>query len=174
MEQNIILVNENDEEIGYGEKMAVHKAAQLHRAFSIFVLNSKNELMLQKRAHHKYHSGGLWTNTCCSHPLKGEDQEITIHNRLVEEMGFDTSLKKLFYFTYKAELENGLTEYELDHVYLGRFEGEPKPNPEEVCDWKWMDIEEFKTDLKDNPQNYTYWVNYAFEEFYSYYKNEKM
>lgn len=174
MEKNIILVNENDEEIGYGEKLDVHKKAQLHRAFSIFVLNGKNELLLQKRAYHKYHSGGLWTNTCCSHPLKGEDQEITIHSRLIEEMGFDTPLKKLFYFIYRAKLENGLTEYELDHVYLGRYEGDPKPNPEEVCDWKWMDLDEFRADLKTNPQNYTYWVNHAFEQFYANYKKEQL
>jgi len=165
MSQELILVNENDEEIGFGEKLSVHKNAQLHRAFSIFVVNKNNELLLQKRALKKYHSGGLWANTCCSHPLKGEDQVQAIHHRLVAEMGFDCDLKKLFHFIYRVELDNGLTEYELDHVYLGRYEGNPKPNSGEVCDFKWMDLNELKTDLEVNPQSYAYWLKYAFDQF---------
>lgn len=172
MKQQLILVNENDEEIGYGEKMPVHQNAQLHRAFSIFVMNSKNQLLLQRRALHKYHSGGLWANTCCSHPLKGEKEEETIHQRLQEEMGFDCELSPLFKFIYRAELDNGLTEYEYDHVYLGQFEGDPNPNPEEVCDYRWFDLEELKIDIVENQHNYTYWVKKAFDQFYESYSIE--
>lgn len=167
MNQQLILVNEKDEEIGYGDKLPVHQNAQLHRAFSIFVLNSKNQLLLQKRAYHKYHSGGLWANTCCSHPIKGEEQERTIHRRLIEEMGFDCDLKHLFHFIYRAELDHGLTEYEYDHVYVGNFEGQPKPDPEEVCEWKWMDVDHVRDDILKNPMEYTYWIRQAFEQFYA-------
>ena len=172
MNQELILVNEYDEEIGYGEKLNVHKNAQLHRAFSIFVVNKDNQLLLQRRANNKYHSGGLWANTCCSHPLKGEDQEQAIHRRLIEEMGFDCDLKKLFSFIYRVEFDNGLTEHELDHVYLGRHDHDPHPNPNEVSDFKWMDLDELKIDLEVNNQNYTFWINHAFEQFYTKFKNE--
>jgi len=172
MKEELILVNEQDEEIGFGEKLKVHKNAQLHRAFSIFVINKKNQLLLQRRAFSKYHSGGLWANTCCSHPLRGEDQELTLHRRLMEEMGFDCNLKKLFHFIYKVELDNGLTEYELDHVYLGRHENDPNPNPKEVNNFKWMDLDKLKIDLEVNNQNYTYWIKHAFDQFYTAYKNE--
>lgn len=172
MNQELILVNELDEEIGYGEKMQVHRDANLHRAFSIFVLNDHDELLLQRRALEKYHSGGLWTNTCCSHPVRGEEQEATVHRRLIEEMGFDCDVKPLFSFIYHAELDNELTEHELDHVYLGKFNGSPNPNPEEVCDWKWIDLDKLRSDLKENPSNYTYWLNHAYEQFYNYIKNK--
>ena len=171
MNQHLIIVNENDEEIGYGEKMNVHRNAFLHRAFSIFVINSQDELLLQQRAHNKYHSGGLWTNTCCSHPIKGEPQDITIHRRLREEMGFDCELEHLFKFIYKVKLDNDLTEYECDHVYLGRFDGIPKPNPNEVVDYKWMSLTNLRHELRLHPQNYTYWLNHAFEEFHETYYN---
>ena len=169
MSKELILVNEVDQEIGYGEKLSVHQNAQLHRAFSIFVVNDQDQLMLQKRAYSKYHSGGLWTNTCCSHPLKGEEQDQTVHNRLLDEMGFDCELTKLFHFIYKAELDKGLTEHELDYVYFGRYNHEPKLNPEEACDWKWMDLDELRTDLLQNPDQYTFWINDAFERFYQIY-----
>jgi isopentenyl-diphosphate delta-isomerase len=171
MNQQLILVNEKNEEIGYGEKLPVHQNAQLHRAFSIFVMNSQNQLLLQKRAYHKYHSGGLWANTCCSHPIRGEEQENTIHRRLVEEMGFDCELKQMFHFIYRAELDNGLTEYEYDHVYLGKYEGIPDPNPDEVCEWKWMDLDEVNDDIKKNPDTYTYWIKQAFNQFYAIYSD---
>ena len=148
MANNLILVDEQDNITGYGEKMEVHREGRLHRAFSIFVVNNAGQLMLQRRALEKYHSGGLWANTCCSHPLKGEEPTETVHNRLQEEMGFDCALKPMFTFIYKAEFDNGLTEYELDQVYLGRYEGKPNPNPSEVCEWKWMDIEALKDDLE--------------------------
>lgn len=169
MANSLILVDEYDNITGYGEKMAVHREGQLHRAFSIFVVNSAGQLMLQRRAIDKYHSGGLWANTCCSHPLKGEEPTETTHNRLQEEMGFDCDLKPLFTFIYKAEFDNGLTEYELDQVYLGNYEGTPNPNPNEVCDWKWMDIEVLKSDLEQSPEKYVYWLKAAFEKFYTNY-----
>ena len=165
MNQELILVDENDVVIGYGEKLQVHKNAQLHRAFSIFVLNNNSELLLQKRAYNKYHSGGLWANTCCSHPIRGEDQEVTTQRRLVEEMGIQCSLRKIFSFMYKAELDNGLTEFEYDHVYLGKFEGNPVPNAEEVCDWKWINLGILKEELQEHPERYAYWLLHAFEQF---------
>lgn len=171
MEQQLILVDERDQVVGYGEKMEVHKKAQLHQAFSIFVMNKNNELLLQMRALSKYHSGALWANTCCSHPVKDEEQSVTVHRRLKEEMGFSCELKPLFSFIYKAQLDKGLTEHEFDHVYTGNYEGSPDPNPEEVGDWKWMNIENLKHDLEKNPQDYVYWIKPAFEKFYSYFKS---
>ena len=169
MDQDLILVNELDEAIGFGEKMAVHQQGLLHRAFSIFVVNANDEFLLQKRAYHKYHSGGLWTNTCCCHPVRGEDQELTIHRRLQEEMGFDCELEQLFRFIYEVRLDNELTEHEYDHVYLGRFDGKPQPNPDEVADYKWLHLNDLRQDLKQNPADYTFWFNYAFDQFYETY-----
>lgn len=169
MSDQLILVDEEDNAIGHGEKMEVHEKGQLHRAFSIFVVNDKNELMLQKRALHKYHSGGLWANTCCSHPIKSEDQEVTVKRRLMEEMGFTCEIKPLFSFIYKASLDHGLTEHEFDHVYLGHYEGSPSPNPDEVGDWRWIGIETLKTDLVENSDQYVYWLQVAFQQFYDEY-----
>ena len=121
--------------------------------------------MLQRRALSKYHSGGLWANTCCSHPLRGEILEEAIHSRLLHEMGFDCELYKLFHFIYHVELDNGLIEYELDNVYLGFYEGMPKLHPDEVAEWKWMNIDELKHDLAKNPDSYVYWLKEAFEQF---------
>lgn len=174
MEQTLILVDEKDNITGYGEKLKVHQEGHLHRAFSLFVVNSKGELLIQRRALDKYHSGGLWANTCCSHPLKGEEKDQTIHRRLQEEMGFDCPLTPLFHFIYRAEFDNGLTEYELDHVYIGFYEGRPHPNPEEVCDWKWIDIEELKRDIRQTPDAYVYWLKAAFDEFYRHYRDQKI
>ena len=132
-EEKVILVNSDDEQIGLMPKMEAHEKAVLHRAFSVFVVNSKNELMLQQRAFQKYHSPGLWTNTCCSHQREGEDNIEAGLRRLEEEMGFKTPLEYLFNFIYKAPFDNGLTEHELDHVMLGRYEGVPTINPDEVA-----------------------------------------
>jgi isopentenyl-diphosphate delta-isomerase len=170
MEQELILVDEDNNIIGYGKKLEVHQKGFLHRAFSIFVVNNKGQLMLQKRAVEKYHSGGLWANTCCSHPLKGEEREDTIHKKLVQEMGFDCDLKPLFKFIYRAELDNDMIEYELDQVYIGSYEKNPIPNPEEVCEWKWMDIELLKKNLEQSPKIYAYWLKAAFAEFYINYR----
>ncbi|MDD2907505.1 MAG: isopentenyl-diphosphate Delta-isomerase [Candidatus Gracilibacteria bacterium] len=157
MQENIIIVDEFDREIGVGEKMEVHEKALLHRAFSILVFNSKGELMLQQRDMQKYHSGGLWTNTCCSHPRDGEDLEHAIHRRLQEEMGFDTELTKKTELIYKAELDNELTEHEYLHVYKGFFDLEPNLNPDEAMDYKWISPNDLKIDIEKNPDAYTKW-----------------
>jgi isopentenyl-diphosphate delta-isomerase len=167
-EEQVILVNENDEQIGLMPKLEAHEKAVLHRAFSVFVLNDKKEVMLQQRAHQKYHSPLLWTNTCCSHQRDGETNIQAGTRRLREEMGFETELKELFHFIYKAPFENGLTEHELDHVMIGYYEGEPLINPEEVEDWKWMSIEAIKMDMLEHPDLYTVWFKIIFDEFYHF------
>ncbi|MBP6551238.1 MAG: isopentenyl-diphosphate Delta-isomerase [Flavobacterium sp.] len=167
-EENVILVNTNDEQIGLMPKMEAHEKAVLHRAFSVFVLNEKNEIMLQQRASHKYHSPLLWTNTCCSHQRDGETNLQAGNRRLQEEMGFETELKELFHFIYKAPFDNGLTEHELDHVMIGYYNGEPKINPEEVENWKWMGIEEVQKDMQSHPEVYTVWFKIIFDEFYHF------
>lgn len=167
-EEQVILVNTNDEPIGLMPKLEAHQKAVLHRAFSVFILNEKNEVMLQQRAHHKYHSPLLWTNTCCSHQRAGESNIQAGKRRLQEEMGFVTELKELFHFIYKAPFDNGLTEHELDHVMVGYYENEPEINPEEVESWKWMPIEEIRHDLLQNPDLYTVWFKIIFDEFYHY------
>jgi len=169
-EEKVILVNSNDEPIGLIPKMEAHEKALLHRAFSVFVINSNNELMLQQRALQKYHSPGLWTNTCCSHQRDGEENIEAGLRRLQEEMGFETPLEYLFNFIYKAPFDNGLTEHELDHVMLGRYEGKPSINPEEVASWKWMDIDLIHADLINNPADYTVWFAIIFDRFYNHLK----
>ena len=169
-EEKVILVNSNNEPIGLMPKMEAHEKALLHRAFSVFVINSNNELMLQQRALQKYHSPGLWTNTCCSHQRDGEENIEAGLRRLQEEMGFETPLEYLFNFIYKAPFDNGLTEHELDHVMLGRYEGEPSINPEEVASWKWMDIDLIHADLINNPADYTVWFAIIFDRFYNHLK----
>jgi isopentenyl-diphosphate Delta-isomerase len=155
---DVILVDKKDKEIGTMEKIEAHKKGLLHRAFSIFVFNSDNELLLQKRADSKYHSPGLWTNTCCSHPTPNSTIEKDIHERLKDEMGFDCELKKSFTFIYRAEFDNGLTENEFDHVFIGHYENNPKPNEKEVSDYKWLSLDKLKKDIIDNPNIYTYWL----------------
>lgn len=156
-EEKVILVDAQDNELGTMDKLEAHQKGLLHRAFSVFVFNNKNELMLQQRALNKYHSGGLWTNTCCSHPRPNEVPETGIHRRLKEEMGFDCELNYVFKFLYKAELDKGLTEHELDHVFIGRYDGEPNLNPEEACNWRFMQIESIEEDIKQAPEKYTEW-----------------
>jgi isopentenyl-diphosphate delta-isomerase len=168
IEEKVILVNENDEQIGTMPKMEAHEKAVLHRAFSVFVINSKNELMLQQRALDKYHSPGLWTNTCCSHQREGETNIAAGRRRLQEEMGFDVALKESISFIYKAPFDNGLTEYEYDHVLLGTFEGTPQINKEEVADWKWMPLEAVKADIAKRPELYTAWFKVIFDKFYEH------
>lgn len=164
MEQ-VILVNEQDEAIGAMEKMEAHEKGFLHRAFSVFVLNENNELLLQKRAVSKYHSGGLWTNTCCSHPREGENIIEAGNRRLMEEMGMTCELQPMFSFIYKAELDKGLTEHELDHVIIGRSNATPDINPEEVEDWKYIDLNNLEEDMNVNPENYTAWFKIIFDRF---------
>jgi isopentenyl-diphosphate delta-isomerase len=161
-EELLILVDEEDNEIGYEEKVACHLGeGKLHRAFSIFVFNDRNELLLQMRSNEKMLWGGFWTNTCCSHPRKGESLEEAVHRRIMEEMGFDCELKEIFKLPYHANFKNIGSEKEIDHVFIGRYNGPIEPNPEEVADWKWISIEDLKKDIEENPDNYTPWFKIA-------------
>jgi isopentenyl-diphosphate delta-isomerase len=155
--ENVILVDEQDIEIGTLEKIEAHQKALLHRAFSVFVFNTKGQILLQRRYEHKYHSGGLWTNTCCGHPRPGEYTKSAAERRLNEEMGFRIELNKEFDFIYQTKFGNGLTEHELDHVFYGKFNDAPKPNPQEVSDWKYVDWNALTDDIKNNPDQYTVW-----------------
>jgi len=168
MEEFVVLVDQNDNEVGLMEKQQAHVAGLLHRAFSVFIFNSKGELMLQQRAATKYHSPTLWTNTCCSHPRQNETYQQAAHRRLVEEMGFDCDLTFKFDFIYRANLDNGLTEHELDHVFIGTFDHEPKLNPEEVMAYRWVEMEDLKKDMQKNPQNYTAWFKIIFDQYISH------
>jgi isopentenyl-diphosphate Delta-isomerase len=161
--EHVILVTADDKPIGTMEKIEAHKKGILHRAFSVLLFNSKGELLLQQRATHKYHSAGLWTNTCCSHPLPGEQIENAARRRLMEEMGIDTRPTFAYKFIYRAQLENDLLEHELDHVLIGSFDGEPRINPDEVADWKYVDIASLKADVQLHPENYTYWFKLILE-----------
>ena len=154
----VILVSEHDDMVGIMDKMEAHKQGLLHRAFSIFIFNSKGEMLLQQRAFNKYHSGGLWTNACCSHPMPGEKTKDAAQRRLFEELGFETPIEKIFDFIYKATFDNGLTEHEFDHVFVGCFDGVPTPNPEEIGNWKWVRPGELLADIKSNPESYTPWL----------------
>ncbi|MBF0695097.1 MAG: isopentenyl-diphosphate Delta-isomerase [Flavobacterium sp.] len=173
-EENVILVTENDEPIGLMPKMEAHEKAALHRAFSVFILNDKNQVMLQQRAGDKYHSPLLWTNTCCSHQREGESNIEAGNRRLYEEMGIKTELKELFSFIYKAPFENGLTEHELDHVMIGYHNEEPSINTSEVESWKWVDIDQIKLDMEVNPDVYTVWFKIIFDKFYHYLESHKL
>ncbi len=154
---SVILVDENDVAIGTMEKMEAHVKGELHRAFSVLVFNSEGEVLLQKRAGHKYHSGGLWTNTCCSHPMPGEEPEAAAKRRLKEEMGIDLQPKFSHKFLYKTKLDKNLIEHELDHVFIATFNGIPTVNSEEVEDWKFVNMNWLKQDMKNNPTAYTHW-----------------
>lgn len=172
MEEFVVLIDREDQPIGRMEKQQAHHAGLLHRAFSVFVFNSKGELLIHQRAAEKYHSPKLWTNTCCSHPRENENYEQAAHRRLKEEMGFDCEIEEKFHFIYKTELEPGLFEHELDRVFVGFYEGEMNLNPEEVMDAKWISIEDLKKDMGHNPDNYTVWFKIIFAEYLSKLKNE--
>jgi len=168
MEEKVILVNENDEQIGLMEKIEAHEKALLHRAFSVFVYNDKNEVMIQQRALSKYHSPGLWTNTCCSHQKEGETNVEAGKRRLMEEMGFQTDLKEVTSFIYKAPFDNGLSEHEYDYILVGHYNEEPKTNPDEVASWKWMSLEDIKKDMNNHPEKYTAWFKIIFDKYYNF------
>jgi isopentenyl-diphosphate delta-isomerase len=173
-EQQVILVNEHDEPIGLMEKLEAHQKAILHRAFSIFIFNSNGEMLLQQRALNKYHSAGLWSNACCSHPGPGEETIRAAERRLKEEMGIDLPLKKLFHFVYKTGFENGLTEHEFDHVFAGEYNGEPVINKDEVNDYCYKAMREIKESLQSHPLKYTAWFRIAFAEIENWWmKNYK-
>ena len=164
--ERVILVDIHDNPIGEMEKLKAHVEAKLHRAFSVFIFNSKGELLLQQRALDKYHSPGLWTNTCCSHQRAGETNIEAGKRRLFEEMGFACELKEVFWFIYRADFDNGLTEHELDHVMIGQYDLSPEINPEEVAAYKWMTLEDVKSDMERNPEKYTAWFKIIFKEYH--------
>lgn len=166
MEEQVVLVDTADNPVGLMPKMEAHEKGVLHRAFSVFILNDKGELMLQQRALHKYHSPGLWTNTCCSHQRDGETNLAAGKRRLYEEMGFVTELQEVTSFIYKAPFDNGLTEHELDHVMIGHYNEVPDINPDEVASWKWMPLEHVRSDIEKNPDSYTVWFIIIFEKFF--------
>lgn len=157
MMEEIILVDEFDNEIGTMEKMEAHRKGLLHRAFSVLLFNSRGELLLQKRAKNKYHSGGLWTNTCCSHPLPQESIQEAARRRLNEEMGIDLLPTFAFKFIYKTDLDKKLIEHEYDHVYVGIYDGTPAINKDEVEEWKFMNLNSLRQDIMRSPESYTSW-----------------
>ena len=162
--EEVILVNEQDQQIGIMEKMAAHIVPRLHRAFSIFIFNSNGELLLQQRAFSKYHSPGLWTNTCCSHPRNGETMEQAISRRLMEEMGMNCDMHEVFTFIYKAPVGLGLIEHEFDHVFFGESDDTPVINTDEVAAWKYMNLDDIAEDMKAHPECYTEWFKISFDE----------
>lgn len=163
-EEQVLLVNERDEALGTMGKLEAHQAGALHRAFSVFLFDDHGRLLLQKRAAGKYHSAGLWTNTCCSHPRPEEMLHDAAQRRLKEEMGIDTPLEHRFSFLYKAEFDNGLMEHELDHVFFGRWSGSVMPHPEEADDWKYMAIADLEQDLRRHPERYTVWLRSCWDQ----------
>jgi isopentenyl-diphosphate delta-isomerase len=160
--ENVVLVNTKNEVLGEMEKMEAHRKGLLHRAFSVFVFNSSNELLMQKRASSKYHSGGLWTNTCCSHPRLNETILDAGKRRLQEEMGFSTELTEMFSFIYKADLDNQLIEHEYDFVLIGKFEDNPVVNLDEVEDFAYWNMDFIELDMEQNPKKYTEWFKICF------------
>ena len=160
--EEVVLVDRQDNPLGTMEKMEAHRKALLHRAFSVFIFNRKGEMLLQRRAPNKYHSPGLWTNACCSHPRPGEDTREAAKRRLKEELGFTTDLEKSFDFIYRSEFDNGLTEFEFDHVFTGTYDEPIHPNPEEVSDLCFQSLDQIRTDLATQPGNYTSWFHLAF------------
>lgn len=162
MEAQVILVNEQDEVTGVMEKMEAHRKGLLHRAFSVFIRNDAGDMLLHQRALDKYHSGGLWTNACCSHPMPGETVTQAAHRRLTEEMGFDCPLSELFQFTYRTDFDNGLIEHEYDHVLMGTYNGTIHPNPQEVNDHRFISIETITRLLQEQPAQFTSWFKLAF------------
>lgn len=162
--QEVVLVDSNDQPVGKMEKLEAHRKGLLHRAFSVFIFNRNNELLLQQRALEKYHSGGLWTNSCCSHPVPDESLEAAGAKRLSEEMGFTTGLSRLFAFEYRVELDNQLIEHEYDHVLVGRYDGEIIPNPEEVMAFRWISMDDLMTELQQHPDAFTSWFKIIMDE----------
>lgn len=164
-EEQVILVDAADEPIGAAGKMEVHQKGELHRAFSVFAVNERGEILLQRRAAEKYHCGGLWSNSCCGHPRPGEATEAAARRRLREELGIQAPLERVFAFTYRAEMPGGLTEHEIDHVFFGQVEEDPEPDPREVEAWRWASARDIREELDSRPDSYTPWFRPAFEGF---------
>jgi len=171
MHKQVVLVNKRDEAIGLMDKLEAHKKGALHRAVSVFIFNSDNQLLIQRRSLGKYHTPGIWSNTACSHPRNNESTMLCANRRLFEEMGVITKLKPIFSFLYKAELSSDLIEHELDHVFIGFTNKKPNPNPEEVCDWKYIDETSLKKLFHDIPDAFSPWFKMcyarAFESAYT-------
>ena len=172
-EEKVVLVDEQDQQIGLMNKQEAHIKGVLHRAFSVFVFNSNNELLLQQRAHEKYHSAGLWTNTCCSHPREGESSIDAANRRLDEEMGMKCNLEKSFDFIYHAKMPNDLIEHEFDHVFFGFTDSYPQINKKEVSSCRYMRLNDLKVDISENPDIYTEWFKICFNEVLVKIKQEK-
>lgn len=164
----VILVNEADEAVGTMEKMQAHREGLLHRAFSIFIFNKAGDMLLQQRAAGKYHSPGLWTNACCSHPFPGESTSDAAERRLIEEMGFATPLKEIFTFTYRTAFDNGLTEHEVDHVFIGTYDGDIEPDIQEVGSYTFKSLPDIRDSMEAEPQSYTSWFKIAFPKLETY------
>ncbi|HEY6218852.1 MAG TPA: isopentenyl-diphosphate Delta-isomerase [Gemmatimonadaceae bacterium] len=160
---DLILVDQNDREIGHAPKLDAHRTGRLHRAVSVFLINRRGQLLLQRRATDKYHSGGLWSNTCCGHPRPGETTSSAAHRRLREEMGIECELSPTFSFKYRAELPPDLVEHEIDHVFVGSFDGDPTPDRNEVSEWRWTGIQELVADRRANPSRYTAWLGHVLD-----------
>ena len=171
MNDYVILVDENNNQIGLEEKILAHKKNLLHRAFSIFIFNDSFEILLQKRAPNKYHSGNLWTNTCCSHPLEKLSLVESAKKRLVEEMGIKANLNEVFSFIYQAKFGNGLSEYEYDHVLFGISNNQPILNPDEAIDYKWIKISDLKAQIEKNPGNFTVWLQIMINNYFKYFED---
>ena len=163
--EEVVLINSNDEAIGTMEKIQAHREGLLHRAFSVLILNDIGEMLIHQRTPEKYHSGGAWSNACCGHPRPGESSQQAAERRLHEEMGFTVPLKKLYHFTYRTDLGNGLTEHEFDHVYLGVYNDIPVPNPNEVAAWRYVSIDRLQQELKMQPEQFSFWFRLIMSEF---------
>lgn len=166
----VIVVNESDEWTGTADKLQAHKEGLLHRAFSVFVLNTNNEMLIQKRADGKYHSAGLWSNACCSHPMPGESTVSAAHRRLQEELGFDCEIEELFTYRYKTDVGNGLIENEYDHIYIGQYDGVPQLNKDEVGDYAYVNLDDLADQLRSDPQIFTTWFRMLLPRFLEHVK----
>ncbi len=164
IDEQVILVDGKDRALGRGSKLDVHRRGELHRAFSIIVRNSSGEMLLQKRAEGKYHSGGLWTNTCCGHPRPGEATDAAASRRLEEEMGFRCVLSPLGALQYRAELDNGMIEHEFVHVYAGIYDGTVYPDPNEAADYTWRPLDAIRADITASPARFSFWFRRYVEE----------
>ncbi len=170
----IVLVDEKDQIVGSCEKLYTHKKGYLHRAFSVFVFNDQGKMMIQQRAEHKYHSGGLWTNACCSHQIAGTELIEDVHARLQYEIGIQVdNLKEQFIYSYRADLDHDLIENEVDHIFTANYNGPISLNPEEAMDYQWVDVDQLLIDIKNNPQNYTYWFKGCVKEAINHYQKDK-
>ena len=168
MDEQLILVDDNDEEVGFLDKLSVHEKGILHRAFSVFIFNKNGDFLLQQRADEKYHSPSLWSNSCCSHPNKGESLLDAIRRRLQEEMGLECEVEFKFKFKYKMKFDNGLTEHELDHVYFGYSDDEPVLNPDEVKSWRYVSLDNLQQEMQRNPEQFSIWFRICFSQVEKY------